>query len=93
MDSSDIDPQALNRRRLQWQCRRGLLELDELLQHFLDQGYDDLDAGERLAFEQLMHFPDTELQAFLLGQASATDPVQQRVITAVRHAYHHQGTQ
>lgn len=77
-----------DKNRLQWQCRRGLLELDELLQSFLDRGYDDLDAGQRQEFDRLMTMPDTELQEYLLGRASATDPARRRLIGAIRDSYH-----
>lgn len=53
--------------RARWRCRRGLLELDLLLQRFVDHHYADLPDTERRAFEQLLAFPDAELLALLQG--------------------------
>ncbi len=55
-------------RRLRWQCRRGLLELDLLFVHFLEQRYTSLNAIEQGAFQRLLEQPDQTLLAWLQGQ-------------------------
>jgi antitoxin CptB len=47
--------------RLRWRCRRGLLELDIILQRFLDQYYGQLDESQLKTFETLLSLPDNEL--------------------------------
>ncbi|MEK7437441.1 MAG: succinate dehydrogenase assembly factor 2 [Pseudomonadota bacterium] len=47
--------------RLRWQCRRGLLELDLVLERFLEKHGDQLQ-GERLnSFQTLLAYTDDEL--------------------------------
>ncbi len=55
-------------RRLRWQCRRGLLELDLLFVRFLEQHYSALNEAERDAFQRLLEQPDQTLLAWLQGQ-------------------------
>lgn len=55
-------------RRLRWQCRRGLLELDLLFVRFLEQRYLSLNAAEQGAFQRLLAQPDQTLLAWLQGQ-------------------------
>jgi len=55
-------------RRLRWQCRRGLLELDLLFVRFLEQHYSALNATELDAFQRLLEQPDQTLLAWLQGQ-------------------------
>jgi antitoxin CptB len=55
-------------RRLRWQCRRGLLELDLLFARFLEQQYLSLSATEQVAFQRLLEQPDQTLLAWLQGQ-------------------------
>lgn len=55
-------------RRLRWQCRRGLLELDLLLLRFLEQRYSTLNAEEQNAFQRLLEQPDQTLLAWVQGQ-------------------------
>lgn len=47
-------------RRLSWRCRRGLLELDIVLQRFSDKHLADLTKLELLAFDSLLDLPDNE---------------------------------
>jgi len=72
--------------RLYWRCRRGMLELDLLLQGFLERGYGELDAAGRAAFERLLETPDTDLQALLLGGKQPDDTEVAHVIEAIRRA-------
>jgi antitoxin CptB len=55
-------------RRLRWQCRRGLLELDLLFVRFLEQQYLSLSATEQAAFQHLLEQPDQTLLAWFQGQ-------------------------
>jgi antitoxin CptB len=55
-------------RRLRWQCRRGLLELDLQFTRFLEQHYSTLNAVEQGAFQRLLEQPDQTLFAWLQGQ-------------------------
>lgn len=47
--------------RLQWRCRRGLLELDILLRRFLDRHYAELSAADRATFAELVELQDLDL--------------------------------
>jgi succinate dehydrogenase / fumarate reductase iron-sulfur subunit/antitoxin CptB len=54
--------------RIRWRCRRGLLELDLVLERFLEQRFDALDAGERRLFDELLDEPDNDLLDMALGR-------------------------
>jgi antitoxin CptB len=56
----------LERRRLRWRARRGLLENDILISRFLDRHLDSLGADEVAALEALLDLPDSELMDLLL---------------------------
>lgn len=47
--------------RARWRCRRGMLELDIVLQRFMDQNYRQLDETGLLQFERLLALPDNDL--------------------------------
>lgn len=47
-------------RRLSWRCRRGLLELDIVLQRFSENYLATLSAQELLAFDSFLDLPDNE---------------------------------
>lgn len=47
-------------RRFAWRCRRGLLELDIVLQDFVSKQFDSLNMNELAFFDQLLELPDNE---------------------------------
>lgn len=53
-------------RRLQWRCRRGLLELDVLLGRFLANHYENLAPSEQEVFSALLERSDQDLIDWLL---------------------------
>jgi antitoxin CptB len=53
--------------RLRWQCRRGALELDFILEAYLDRHYRQADTDEKKHFIDLLEWEDDELLAVLLG--------------------------
>ena len=47
--------------RARWRCRRGMLELDIILQRFMDAHYYQLSADELQQFDRLLILPDNDL--------------------------------
>jgi antitoxin CptB len=56
-----------------WQCRRGMLELDLLLNNFVDKKLDTLTQQQRETFELLLSYPDQTLLDLLLGNTVSSD--------------------
>ena len=57
-------------KRLHWRCRRGMLELDIVLERFVAR-YAELDAQQKIAFDELLDLPDTTLWDMISGKTSA----------------------
>lgn len=70
--------------RLRWLCRRGMKELDVLLERFLAQEYPHLNAAEQAAFQRVLQMEDPELYACLLGQTRTGDVEVNDVIARIR---------
>jgi antitoxin CptB len=58
------------RELLRWRCRRGMKELDLLLERFLQNHYDEAPRERQQAFERLLTLPDPVLAEMLLGPAA-----------------------
>jgi antitoxin CptB len=52
-------------RRLAWRCRRGMLELDIVLQRFIAQHFNQLSLLELQAFDEMLELPDNDLWSAL----------------------------
>jgi antitoxin CptB len=59
--------------RIRWRCRRGMLELDIVLQRFMDTHYTQLDEYQRELFEILLTYPDHDLWNMIIRNADAPD--------------------
>lgn len=57
-----------------WQCRRGMLELDLLLNNFVDKKVESLTTQQKASFTLLLSYPDQTLLDLLLGNAVSSDP-------------------
>jgi antitoxin CptB len=65
---------ARTRERLLWHCRRGMLELDLLLQQFIEREFERLTDREYAAFERLLALPDPDLFDYCYGHSLPKDP-------------------
>ncbi len=57
--------------RIRWQCRRGMLELDLVLNRFLEQDLAGLAPAELETFKELLDEPDPQLLAWVMEQETA----------------------
>ncbi|WP_196398939.1 FAD assembly factor SdhE [Legionella saoudiensis] len=78
---------AREKARLAWHCRRGMLELDLILQRFLEQGLDKLSKDEIRAFDSLLSCTDPELYAWLMGQMDPEDNELKAIVTLIRNQH------
>jgi antitoxin CptB len=53
--------------RLKWKCRRGLLELDLVLERFLQK--DPLSGREIMSMHELLELPDNDLWDIVCGRS------------------------
>lgn len=70
-------------RKLRWQCRRGLKELDVLLEPFMEEHYRDLDLPEQELFQRLLAAEDVDLLAWFMQYQRPEDPDLERMIHVV----------
>ncbi len=53
--------------KLRWRCRRGMKELDVLLERYMDERFRGAPNQEQQAFRLLLGTPDAVLYAYCLG--------------------------
>jgi len=72
--------------RLRWACRRGMLELDLLLDRFVDVAHPHLPVQVQADFQRLLQEADQDLIGYLMGNAVCEDADLAYVIEAIRRA-------
>ena len=69
--------------KLRWQCRRGMRELDILLERYLQQHYQEATEKEKAAFRQLLTLSDPALADYLLRGEPHDDSLISSVIARI----------
>lgn len=70
-------------KHLYWLCRRGMLELDVILERFLARGYHKLTEPQKALFERLLKEQDPMLYSWFLGYEQP-QPEYQELIALIR---------
>ena len=71
-------------RRLRWRCRRGMRELDQLLNRWLDQQWAASSEAERGVFLRLLDCEDDKLWHWFLGHETAPDAALDALVQRIR---------
>jgi antitoxin CptB len=85
---SDPSPEPRAPSPLRWRCRRGMRELDVLLERYLQERYPCAAAAEQQAFEALLDLPDPQLFAYLMRRETPSNPEWVDVIDKLANADH-----
>lgn len=70
-------------KKLRWQCRRGMLELDMMLMPFIDGAFASLTDKQQADFEALLNYEDSELFPWLMLRESPSDPDMQSIVKLI----------
>jgi succinate dehydrogenase flavin-adding protein (antitoxin of CptAB toxin-antitoxin module) len=74
----------VERDRLKWKCRRGLLELDLVLERFLRREADGLDEASARHLNELLDLPDNDLWDIVAGRSESFDAQQRELVARLR---------
>jgi antitoxin CptB len=72
--------------KIKWQCRRGLLELDLILQEFNRRHLAGLEPEQLERFEELLALPDNDLLDLAMGRAAVPEPRYRNLVQLLRAA-------
>jgi len=78
---------SLAMKRLRWACRRGMLELDLILEPYLNTRFPKVDSREQRQFMALLECNDQDLFDWFLGKKPCTESRFSEIIALVlQHA-------
>lgn len=63
---------AERKAKINWHCRRGMLELDIILERFSKKYLNTLNNEQLIAFEKLLESTDPDIYAWLMGYEKPT---------------------
>ena len=77
-----MDTSAENR-RVYWQSRRGMLELDLALMPFAEFQYPGLAPAKQFTYRRLLEAEDTDIFDWLMHRAAAPDPLIDAIVESI----------
>ena len=72
--------------KIRWHCRRGLLELDLILEKFNERHLLGLDPEQLDRYRELLAFPDNDLLDLVMGRAAPPDRRHDDILQLLRAA-------
>lgn len=79
---------TFNRAQLRWRCRRGMRELDAVLQAFMSYSFANLTEADKSRFEAILDLSDPELHGYLVGRLEPQDPGDAELFARIRGSLH-----
>ena len=79
-----MSQQATEYSELKWRCRRGMLELDILLNTYLDNNYTSMTASQGDVFNTLLDYPDQVLFDLLMGKMQSSNEDITELVTEIQ---------
>ena len=59
-----------DRNRVRWLCRRGMKELDLVINRFFESDYDSLSEQEQSEFKDFLNVEDPEIFSWIMGRTT-----------------------
>ncbi len=76
--------QKMDKNRLVWASRRGMLELDLVLQPFVENVFPTLDESDQELYEALLEEEDQDLFTWFMRRGDPEDPNLLRIVRIIR---------
>lgn len=73
-----------NKLRIEWDCRRGMLELDKVIMPFYQQHFDALSDEQKATFIRLLACSDLQLFSWFFNRTSASDADLQAMVDYIQ---------
>lgn len=73
-----------NKFRIEWDCRRGMLELDKVIMPFFQQYFDELPDAKKDIFLRLLACSDLQLFSWFFNRTPAADLALQEMVDHIQ---------
>ena len=75
------------KKKILWQCRRGLWELDAILIPFVQRNFDDLDSENKTLFTELLSYEDIEVFDLLVNKINPKDKKMKPLVELILNSH------
>ncbi len=79
-----LTPDSPELKRVRWRCRRGMRELDQLFERYLEHCWEQDSDAQRAVFLQLLDCEDDRLWRWFMGYEACQDDILRPLIERIR---------
>ncbi len=76
-----------DRNRVRWLCRRGMKELDLVINRFFESDYDSLSEQEQLAFQDFLNVEDPIIFSWIMGRSTPENESHANIISQLQNTF------
>lgn len=74
----------MNHFRIEWECRRGMRELDKMIMPFYQEYFDSLTDVQQQTFVEMLSYTDPELFRWFMNQDTPPTEALQQMVNLIR---------
>lgn len=76
-----------DRNRVRWLCRRGMKELDLVINRYFESDYDSLTEQEKNEFKDFLNLEDPEIFSWIMGRSSPEKQSHANIVGKLRNTF------
>jgi antitoxin CptB len=76
-----------DRNRVRWLCRRGMKELDLVINRYFESDYDSLTEQEQTEFKDFLNLEDPEIFSWIMGRTTPENPIYAVIVNKLQNTF------
>ncbi len=76
-----------DRNRVRWLCRRGMKELDLVINRYFESDYDSLTEQEQSEFKDFLNLEDPEIFSWIMGRTTPEKESNAAIVNKLRNTF------
>jgi len=76
-----------DRNRVRWLCRRGMKELDLVINRYFESDYDSLSEQEQTEFKNFLNLEDPEIFSWIMGRTTPENPLYAGIVSKLQNTF------
>ncbi len=76
-----------DRNRVRWLCRRGMKELDLVINRYFESDYDSLTEQEQSEFKDFLNLEDPEMFSWIMGRTTPEKESNTAIVNKLRNTF------
>ncbi len=87
MSDQEVSSRVRDHNRVRWLCRRGMKELDLVINRFFENEYDSLSEQDQIYFKDFLEVEDPEIYSWIMGRTTPENQHHAAIINKLQNMF------